>query len=246
MVNIAQDGLLFRRLPPELHFMIYEHLPTPGLGTFVKTCKAARGLAEAVLYRRDAREGRLALLWAIVLSSSGTTGRAQSENMWRKLVQYARLGQYSVDVNAEYRKVVTVESRQVGALASPLLIAAALGSANFTKELLDHGARPIFKGRNVSAFMPLSLKFHIADKDVIYKLRKLDRENREQGNRFISPLAYAFQRGDENMIKLLLNRDHDFWLVDLGGNMRVPKMWRHATTLHHLAATKSLGHLIGA
>lgn len=90
--------------------------------------------------------------------------------MWRKLVQYVCLGQYLVDVNVEYRKVVMVESWQVGVLVSLLLIVVVFGFVNFIKELLDYGVWFIFKGCNVSVFMFFSLKFYIVDKDVIYKL----------------------------------------------------------------------------
>lgn len=238
---------LFRVLPPEIILCLCDWLEDDGLVKFGATCKLAYDHANPMLYRHDAGRGSgaKALIWAIFLSGSGLNLR--NEIAWaivQKSKHHAGRSPIEARINMTYeipRQDVAPRGTGLGsATASPALLCAAVGSTFMMRKLMTFGANLRCVGRRVNEFMPHP-KFRGNHPRVV------SRDGPERC-RLFTPLSYAFLRGNQGLIELLLQCEHEPFLttqcIESPGMYSREPLDFHPTTLHMLSEHRELGSLV--
>lgn len=246
MADLWPSRTLLWEVPPEILLMVCDLLSLEALSRLCRTCKGALAFAEPRLFRRDALQStNFALVWAIGMSACPVyEGGEVAKALYSKVFTYARRGLYNI--SEDLKRSSEPSTRSVDAFATPLLLAVAIGSRPMVSALLGHGFPPRTMGYNISRFISPRLRSRLDSAMVgsvghFKWLLTLDEAN---GTRRVSPLGYAFKRNDRGIIQELLNADHDFGLCEDWDSRTLPTIWRHPTSLHHIAATAHLGALM--
>lgn len=248
-----QQQLILRQLPLELLLHVCSFLSPADHANFIRTCKNVWNITEGHLYRYDARDeaGSKALLSVILLSNGSQGQRRISKRILAKMESYGKAMGFSINTETEYKaySYAPAGNRQI-ASARPLLIAAAVGSAELMTYLLSAGCwlrvNPKTLGYGVSILIaPLT-------RSCPTWLMNLDQKNwtspvspTSRAPIPITPLAYAFGRQNFDVLEALLKADHDFGLM-ANYHSQPSTIWRAPTTLHILAAKRKWQSLLHA